>query len=73
MKLHEKDQRFGEMGYDEQVGDISVVIPVISPLPFPLPEGCEKTLPLSQREVSPYIHNMWAFQALDVHGVHKFM
>lgn len=49
MKLQEKHQRFGEMDWDEKVGDICVVSLAFSPVPFPFPEGCEKTLRVNQK------------------------
>lgn len=52
MKLQEEHQRFGVMVWDEDLEDICAVIPVFFPLPFPFPEGFEKTLPLSQIGVS---------------------
>ena len=60
MKLQEEHQTFGETDWDEDVGDLHVVFPVFSLVAFPFPEGCEKTLPLSQTEVSPCIYSMWA-------------
>jgi len=58
-KLQEEHQRLGEMDWDEVVGDVRVVIPVCSSLPFSFPGGREKTSPLSQTEVSPCIYNIW--------------